>query len=205
MDGSPVGDLESSTRNASNHPHQIDTILPPSHQDHRHKELTQALEPSIFTRSRSPPFLLAGEIAVASKMSPVADFLELKPLLLPSHRRRASLAIAITSALSRPHDHFSIITTSRSLGFVTCGLCRPHDLTDLVRLLALQRSKLKSLGLRRLRTSEATKQWKLTEHGDRHPPGAQRSITCEPHRRAGEIQGFVESSLVVVAILRHCR
>ncbi|GMN64356.1 hypothetical protein TIFTF001_033420 [Ficus carica] len=72
---SPMGDLESSARIASNCPHQIDAILPPRCRDHHREELTRASGPSIVIESRSPRFHLTGKIAVASKISLMADFL----------------------------------------------------------------------------------------------------------------------------------
>ncbi|GMN60159.1 hypothetical protein TIFTF001_029250 [Ficus carica] len=48
----------------------------------------------------------------------------------------AVVAISSPSSFDCGRDHFDIIVTSRSLGSVTCDLRRPHELTDLVRLLA---------------------------------------------------------------------
>ncbi|GMN59005.1 hypothetical protein TIFTF001_028096 [Ficus carica] len=67
----------------------------------------------------------------------------------------------------------------------------------------VDRYRDRSSGPYRLRTSEAADLSKLVEPGDRHPPGARRSIACEPHRRAVEIREVIWSSLVAIAIL--CR
>ncbi|GMN45704.1 hypothetical protein TIFTF001_014904 [Ficus carica] len=48
----------------------------------------------------------------------------------------AAVTISSPSSFERGRDHFGIILTSRLLGSVTCDLRRPHDLADLVCLLA---------------------------------------------------------------------
>ncbi|GMN45705.1 hypothetical protein TIFTF001_014902 [Ficus carica] len=75
---SPVGDLESLARIASNRPHQIDAILSPRHRDHRRKELTRASGPSIVTGSRSrrhPSSSLARSLSRARFLQrPISSF-----------------------------------------------------------------------------------------------------------------------------------